>query len=120
MTYQQRIGKIGEKIAADYLFENGYQVLDQNFSVKYGEIDLVAQDEGIIVFVEVKTRTSANFGLPEDSITPAKLERLQNAALMWLQAHPESPGDWRVDVIAILIDRQNNVLDLQHFINADL
>jgi len=39
---------------------------------------------------------------------------------MWLQAHPESPGDWRVDVIAILIDRQNNVLDLQHFINADL
>lgn len=120
MTYQQRIGKIGEQIAADYLAGNGYQLVDRNFNVSYGEIDLVAFEADIVVFVEVKTRTSKTFGLPEDSVTPAKLEKLHNAAMLWLQAHPEVPDDWRIDVIAILIDQQHNVLDLQHFINAYL
>ena len=118
MTYQQHIGKIGEDIAANYLLEKGYQVLDQNFNARYGEIDLVALDVGCVVFVEVKTRTTAAFGNPEDSITPAKLEKLENAALLWLQAHPEAPDDWRMDVIAILIDHHNNEKELKHFLNA--
>jgi len=120
MTYQKRIGKIGEKLAAGYLTGKGYQLLEFNFNVVYGEIDLIALDGEIVVFVEVKTRTSDTFGSPEDSITSAKLEKIQNAALMWLQAHPDAPDDWRLDVIAILIDRQNNLLDLQHFVDAYL
>jgi len=118
MTYQKQIGALGESIAAKYLQDQGYQVLDQNFTVKYGEIDLVALDEDCVVFVEVKTRRSATFGNPEDSVTPAKIERMENAALLWLQAHPEVPDEWRMDVIAILIDRDKQVSDLQHFINA--
>jgi putative endonuclease len=118
MTYQQRIGKFGETIAAKYLLDKGYQVLDQNFNARYGEIDLVALDTDCVVFVEVKTRTSAAYGNPEDSITPAKLEKLENTALLWLQAHPEAPDDWRLDVIAILVDRLNNVNDIKHFLNA--
>lgn len=120
MTYQQHIGKIGEQIAADFLTDLGYEVLDRNFKVRYGEIDLVALDGDLIVFVEVKTRTSDTFGTPEGSITSAKLARLENAALLWLQEHPDAPDDWRVDVIAILIDRHNQVRDLQHFIGAYL
>lgn len=120
MTYQKRIGKIGEQIAADYLADIGYQLLDRNFNVPYGEIDLVAFEAEMVVFVEVKTRTSKSFGLPEDSVTPAKLEKMHNAAVLWLQAHPEAPDDWRIDVIAILIDQHHHVLDLQHFINAYL
>ena len=57
MTYQNRIGKIGEQIAAEYLADNGYQLLDRNFNVRYGEIDLIAFETDIVVFVEVKTRT---------------------------------------------------------------
>ena len=120
MTYQKRIGKIGEKLAADYLTDKGYYLLEQNFNVVYGEIDLIALDGEIVVFVEVKTRTSDTFGSPEDSITSSKIEKMQNAALMWLQAHPDAPDDWRMDVIAILIDRQNNLMDLQHFVDAYL
>lgn len=120
MTYQQHIGKIGEQIAADFLTDLGFEVLDRNFKVRYGEIDLVALDGDLLVFVEVKTRTTDTFGAPEVSITSAKLERLQNAALLWLQEHPDAPDDWRVDVIAILIDRHNHVRDLQHFIGAYL
>ena len=120
MTYQKRIGKIGENIAADHLFAQGYQLLDKNFIVRYGEIDLVMLEDDVVVFVEVKTRTSDAYGAPEDSVTPVKIEKLHNAALMWLQAHPESPDNWRIDVVAILIDHQNHVLDLQHFTNVYL
>jgi putative endonuclease len=118
MTYQKQIGKLGEEIAAKYLLDKGYQLLDQNFNVKYGEIDLVALDKDCVVFVEVKTRTSAAFGNPEDSVTPAKIERMQNAALLWMQAHTEVPDDWRMDVIAIVLGHENDITDLQHFVNT--
>ena len=120
MTYQKHIGKSGEQIAAQYLADKGYQVIEQNYHAAYGEIDLIALDEGTVVFVEVKTRTSETFGLPEESITPTKMARLQNTALMWMQAHPDAPDDWRIDVIALQVDRQSNSVDLEHFIGADL
>ena len=120
MTYQKQIGTHGERIAAQYLKDKGYQVIDQNFHAAYGEIDLIALEGDTVVFVEVKTRTSRTFGLPEESITPTKMDRMQKTALMWLQAHPNSPENWRIDVIALLLDRQFNIKDLQHFINAYL
>jgi len=120
MTYQQEIGNFGEKIAADYLIEKGYLLLDRNYHTRYGELDLVMLEDGIVVFVEVKTRTSETFGHPEESITPSKLEHLQNAGLLWLQAHPESSDDWRIDAISILMHRNGNIQDIKHFINANL
>ncbi len=120
MTYQKRIGRAGEQIASEYLSQKGYQLLDHNYSALYGEIDLIALDRDVVVFIEVKTRTSDTFGAPEDGVTANKLEKLQNTALMWLQAHPDSPGDWRIDVIAVLLDHKSNLLDLQHFLDAYL
>ncbi len=118
ITYQKEIGNRGERLAADYLNQQGYQLLDQKFTAPYGELDLVALESDMVVFVEVKTRTSESFGMPESGITPAKLERIEKAGLVWLQGHPEMPDDWRIDVIAIQIDQHNNILDLQHFINV--
>jgi len=120
MTYQRRIGNFGETIAADFLTDQGYQLLDQNFITPYGELDLVFLDSGIVVFVEVKTRTTNTFGSPESSVTEKKLERIQNAALLWLQAHPEIKDDWRVDVIAIILNTSGTVKDIKHFINVNL
>jgi len=120
MTYQKQIGNEGESIAADFLRQNGFHLLEQNFTSRYGEIDLVALQSNCVVFVEVKTRTTQTFGMPEDSITPVKLERVQNAGLMWLQEHPEAPGDWRIDVIAILMDSKRHVQDIKHFVNVQL
>ncbi len=118
MTYQKKLGDRGENIAAGFLREKHYQLLERNFTSRYGEIDLIALESDCIVFVEVKTRTTRTYGLPEDSITPAKLERIQDAGLMWLQAHPESPEDWRIDVIAILMNGKRQVQDIQHFENV--
>ncbi len=117
-TYQKEIGDIGEGIAAQYLEGLGYQLLERNYKTRYGELDLIMMDLEDIVFVEVKTRTSDTFGMPESSISTGKLGRLQNAALLWLQEHPDASDNWRIDVIAILIDRLKNVKDLQHFVNV--
>lgn len=101
MASRQSIGRWGENLAAEHLKLNGYEVLGVNVRTPCGEIDLVARIQGVTVFVEVKTRRSDDFGMPEEAITPQKREHLLNAAHTYLQLHPELDGDWRVDVIAI-------------------
>lgn len=118
MTYQQEIGKFGEKIAADFLLNKGFSLLDQNYHTRYGELDLITSISETIVFVEVKTRTSDAFGTPESSITDAKLERICNAALLWFQDHPDVRDDWRVDVVAVTLDHRKNIKEIQHFVNV--
>lgn len=120
MTYRKEIGSKGENIAADYLIERGYLLLDRNYHTRYGELDLVMLENGMIVFVEVKTRTSTSFGTPEESITLSKLEHLENAGLLWLQAHPESPDDWRIDAVSIFMQKNGKIRDIRHFINLNL
>ena len=120
MSYQKKIGYMGEKLAADYLKDQGYQLLDQNYNTRYGELDLVMLDNGSLVFVEVKTRTSEKFGPPEASITSSKLAHIQDAGLLWMQEHSESPDDWRIDVVSILLDQKGQIKNIHHFINADL
>jgi putative endonuclease len=117
MTYQKKIGNLGEAIASEFLQAKGYQYLEQHFTTRFGELDLVMQEGDTIVFVEVKTRTSDTFGLPEVSVTQEKIEKLQKSALLWLQANPEAPDDWRLDVVAVLLDRQKTIRDIHHFIN---
>jgi putative endonuclease len=118
-TYQQRIGEQGESLAADYLRTEGFTVLENNYHSRYGEIDLVAEKDHCIIFVEVKTRTSQKFGLPEESVTPEKLARIFDTALFWMQEHPGKPDDWRVDVISILLTQNLETQDIQHFINVN-
>ena len=97
----------------------GYQFLEHNFRVRFGEVDIVVLKDEQIVFVEVKTRTSDTFGLPEDAVTPSKMEKLVDTALMWLQEHPNMPDNWRIDVIAILLNQKHQLINLEHFINVN-
>jgi putative endonuclease len=101
MTSRQTLGRWGKTHAADYLTANGYTILERNARTPYGEIDLVARQEAVTVFVEVKARASNSLGPPEISVTPRKQTHLLGSARAYLQAHPEWDGDWRVDVIAI-------------------
>ena len=118
MTYQKRLGDKGEMIAADYLHRENFQLLDRQFHTRFGELDIVALKTDMVIFVEVKTRTSDRFGLPEASMTATKIERIENAGLIWLKEHPDAPDDWRIDVISIFLDHQDQVLNLQHFKNV--
>jgi len=100
-TRRQVVGRWGEDTAADYLKANGYTILARNVRTAHGEIDIVASQGGLLVFVEVKTRSSHAFAFPEDSVTRRKQAYMLSAAEDYLQAHPESGESWQFDVIAV-------------------
>jgi putative endonuclease len=87
---KQSLGRWGEKVAAAHLAQKDYAILEMNTRTPYGEIDLIASKDGVIVFVEVKTRTSATFGLPEESINQRKQAHILSSAEHYIQQHPET------------------------------
>ncbi len=98
---RQEIGRWGETLAAKYLSDKGYSILARNLRTPYGEIDLIANNGGTTIFVEVKTRTTASYGYPENAITLRKQAHMVSAAEHYLQEHPELANEWQIDVISI-------------------
>lgn len=125
---RQLLGRWGESLAAEYLIDKGYLVLERNVRTPYGEIDLICRlvEEGVFpaaevhvtVFVEVKTRSTQTFGLPEESVTAHKREHLIAAAQSYLQDHPDLGDIWRIDVIAIQRLQPGKPPVIHHFENA--
>ena len=98
------LGKQGEQVALQYLLNKGYIIHHHNWRYGKIEIDLIAEKDERIVFVEVKTRSSLAFGHPFEAITPVKAQRLQRLALAWLATHKCRGCDYRIDIAAVLID----------------
>lgn len=114
-----QIGRFGEQTAAAYLTTCGYEVLARNWRCRGGEVDLIVRDGSTLVFVEVRTRRGAVAGAAEESVARAKQVRLIALAYQYLDASGRSPDDlWRIDVVAIDLDRQGQVARLHHVINA--
>jgi len=103
-------GQSGEKRAAKYLSKKGYKILGKNYRSKYGEIDIIAEKGGVLVFVEVKARSSAKFGLGYESVTSKKQEKLLLTAQQYMTEKGERPAQF--DVISIDGD------DITHIENA--
>ena len=101
---RQERGKLGQKLAGKLLQKKGYHIRETNFRCRTGEIDIVAQKEDCLVFVEVRTKSSRDFGTPEESITEGKKERLVASALHYVDSHHDLPSSWRIDVVAIEMD----------------
>ena len=97
------LGKRGEDYAAQYLTDRGYVLCARNWRCSVGEIDLVTEQAGRLIFVEVRTRRGDRLGTPEESITPAKRAKLIAAAQTYLDEHGQTDRDWRIDVVAIEI-----------------
>lgn len=107
MNHRQNLGKWGETLAANWLSGQGLEILARNVRTPFGELDVIARQKDVLIFVEVKTRTNTKFGLPEAAITPEKQKHLHDATTYYLQEIvPDFSGDWRVDVIAILAANQ--------------
>lgn len=103
------LGQYGENLAIRFLSKQGYRILERNFRAKYCEIDIIAQEEDVLVFVEVKTRISKDYGLPEEAVTSRKLRHLKRAAKYFKLLHPELPEALRIDVVAVELDCQKRV-----------
>jgi len=94
-------GASGEKRATEFLKKQGYKILETNFRSAFGEIDIIAVDQDVVVYVEVKTRSSQQFGLPEEAVGYRKLQHLRKAAAYYRAVRKNLPEGERMDVIAI-------------------
>jgi len=115
---RKALGALGEKRAVEFLKKKKYRIRETNFRCREGEIDIIAQDKDYLVFVEVRTRTGAAFGTPEESVTSAKKERLISAALTYLQTHLNLPSLWRFDVVAIETSPEGQLSRIELIQNA--
>jgi putative endonuclease len=111
-------GRLGEKLACDFLYRNGYDIIETNFRCREGEIDIVARQGDTLVFVEVRTRTGRGFGSPEESITPAKMHRLRTAAARYAESRFGLPESRRIDVVAIEMTAGGRVSRIELIENA--
>ncbi len=111
-------GILGEKLAKDFLKKRGYHIIETNYRCPEGEIDIIARQKDYLVFVEVRTKTSLEFGSPEESITPAKMARLRATASHFRQTHDNLPPLWRIDVVAVELDKEGKLLRIELIENA--
>ena len=104
-SHNSKIGKVGEDLAARFLEDSGYNIIDKNFHTRYGEIDLIAQNSDEILFVEVKTRTSVKYGYPEQAVDNKKIKHLLEAVKIYFKINNNSKF-WRLDVISVELNNE--------------
>jgi len=117
-TARQGLGRLGERLAAEKLLSRGYRILERNFRCRYGEIDLVAEDEQDLVFVEVKTRRGTAYGLPEEAVTPRKQRKIVEVASYYIDVHDCPERSWRVDVVAVQLSVSGKLEEIRIYQHA--
>lgn len=113
----RQVGYLAEKLAVDALRKKGFVILETNFQNRFGEIDIIAQDKDILVFVEVKAKKGIEFGLPEEMISSYKLRKVKNMALIYMKG---KTLPCRIDVMAVILSSDNELVRLTHYENVYL
>jgi putative endonuclease len=106
-TAGKNTGQIGEETAVAYLKQKGYLIVERNYRKRFGEIDIVAQDGEVVVFVEVKTRRSVRFGSPFEAVDRRKQKKMTRVALAYLNSHKLFDRSARFDVVAVMLHKES-------------
>ncbi|MBL7142197.1 MAG: YraN family protein [Candidatus Pacebacteria bacterium] len=109
-------GKVGEKIAKEYLEKKGYKIIEQNYKTKYAEIDLVVRHKNEMIFVEVRTKVGEDFGAPEETINKKKLKKLRGNAAAYV-ARAKWKNSYRIDAICIVLRKNYTIERLNYYEN---
>lgn len=109
-------GKEGEDLAASLLIEKGFEIIERNYRYGKGELDIIARDKNFLVFVEVKSRESLEYGKPEEAITKKKMSQVRKIAEAYLAEKNITNENIRFDVVAILF--LNGEISIEHYENA--
>ncbi len=115
MAEHNELGKLGEELAVEYLQKNGYAILETNWTFQKAEIDIIAKKENILAVVEVKTRSSLDFGLPQDFVKNKKIQLLVKAVDAYVN-EKNLDIDVRFDIIAI--HKEGKTFSIEHLIDA--
>ncbi|MBI2450918.1 MAG: YraN family protein [Parcubacteria group bacterium] len=116
---KSELGKFGEDFSVQYLENHNYKILDRNYRLKFGELDIVAQKGKTVVFCEVKTRIKNDFASPEDNVNFKKQKKLIRLAELYLikNKYPQNQ-EWQIDIISIDVDRQSKKSEIRHLEQA--
>lgn len=117
MTRQKTFGKLGEDCAATFLEAAGYTIIARNFRIRSAEIDIIAQRDNVLVFVEVKARSNIRHGLPSEAVTLRKQKKIIEAAGVFLQDERFCDCACRFDVVEVYL-RGERVEEINHIENA--
>jgi|YelNatPaOPRAMG01_1025707.scaffolds.fasta_scaffold00971_15 putative endonuclease len=114
---KRNLGNIGEEFALEYFKRNGFEIYERNYRTRFGEIDLIAKKRNLIIFVEVKTRKSLDFGEPIEAIDKRKQQKIKFLANFYLS---KLKGSYQIrfDVFLIVLDKNNKILSWEHIPNA--
>ena len=115
MAAHNELGKLGEDLAVDYLKKNGYTILDTNWTFQKAEIDIIAKIENTLAIIEVKTRSSLDFGLPQDFVNPKKIQLLVKAVNAYVNER-DLDTNIRFDIIAV--HKEGKSFAIEHLIDA--
>ncbi len=115
---RREVGALGEKVAREYLEGLGFSIRETNFRLREGEIDIIAEKDDFLIFIEVRTRSSSSFGTPEESVTPSKIEKLIALAQTYIETHEDLPSSWRIDVVAVELTLDGKVSRVELIENA--
>jgi putative endonuclease len=115
MAEHNELGKLGEELAVDFLQQNGYEILETNWTFQKAEIDIIAQKENVLAVVEVKTRSSIEFGLPQDFVKPKKIQLLVKAVNEYVISN-DLDVEVRFDIIAI--SKEDKDFKIEHIEDA--
>ena len=115
MAQHNQLGIKGEQLAVDFLLKNGYDIIERNYRFDKAEVDIIAQKENILAIIEVKTRSTVDFGNPQDFVKPKQIQRLVKAVDEYVTVN-ELDVEVRFDIIAIVKEKNNFVIE--HLENA--
>ncbi|MCW4469283.1 YraN family protein [Flavobacterium sp. MFBS3-15] len=115
MAGHNELGKLGEELAADFLKKAGYEILATNWVYLKAEIDIIAVKDNILAIVEVKTRSTLEFGLPQEFVKPSKIKNLVRAVDAYVEQN-DIESEVRFDIISI--HKNNNMFEIEHLVDA--
>lgn len=110
------IGNLGESIAKDYLKKKGYQIIDQNYRTRYAEIDLIALQRQVLIFIEVRTKIGERFGSPEETLTKKKINKITGNCLAYIYQNGWKK-DYRIDAICVVFAKNKGIERISHYQN---
>lgn len=115
MAEHNELGKIGEQLAIDFLLKNGYDIVKRNYRFQKAEIDIIAQKKEVLAVIEVKTRSTADFGNPQDFVKPKQIQRLVSAINEYVISN-DLDVEVRFDIIAII--KESKTFKIEHLKDA--
>lgn len=118
-NHRKKLGAWGEDVATLKLEANGFAIIERNWRCRHGEIDIIVQKGELVAFVEVKTRKGRDMGAPEEALTQHKAKKLMQLAQLYV-AENELDVDWRIDLVAVELDKSGKLLRCEHIPNAVL